>query len=124
MMKNLTFSFLALVTAAVAYAADAEGLSGKWSVHTSAAGRENDQTCEFAQKGADLTGNCKSQRGTVNVTGKVDGKKVTWTYKSESEGGMVTVVFNGTSESATKMSGTVLAVEYSVEGEFSATRAN
>jgi hypothetical protein len=52
----------------------------------------------------------------------VDDKNVTWTEKSESEGGPVTVVYKGTIESATKMTGKVTAVEFSIEGEFKATR--
>jgi len=53
----------------------------------------------------------------------VEGKNVTWTYKTDTQGGVVTVIHKGTIESPDKISGTLTAVEYSVEGEFTATRA-
>jgi hypothetical protein len=59
----------------------------------------------------------------VQISGKVDGTKVTWTYKGESPGGVVTVVYTGTVESPLKITGKVTAVEFSIEGEFTATRA-
>jgi len=98
-------------------------VAGEWQIHRIAAGRESTQTCTFKQKDSDLTGTCSSDSGPVPLTGKVEGKTVTWTYKADSEGGKVTVVYNGTLESETKMSGTVSAVEFSVEGEFTATRS-
>ena len=48
---------------------------------------------------------------------------MTWTYKTDTQGGVVTVIHKGTIESPDKISGTLTAVEYSVEGEFTATRA-
>ncbi|MBL8177988.1 MAG: hypothetical protein JNK48_25145 [Bryobacterales bacterium] len=99
-------------------------LSGKWQVHRSAAGRESTQECTLAQKGGELSGSCKGDRGTVEVKGKVEGSNATWTYTAESEGGTVTVVYKGTVESEKKISGTVTAVEFSVEGEFTATLLN
>lgn len=98
-------------------------VSGDWRVHTSAAGRQSDSTCAFTQKGADVTGSCKSERGTVRFTGKVEGDRIEWGYKTDSEGGPVTVVFKGKIDSQEKMSGSVHAVEFSVEGEFTATRS-
>jgi hypothetical protein len=104
---------------AIAFAAD---VTGDWRVQTSAAGRQNESTCAFTQQGADVSGTCKSERGTVQFAGKVDGDRITWTYKSDSEGGPVTVVFKGKVASQDKMSGSVLAVEFNVEGEFTAAR--
>jgi hypothetical protein len=69
-----------------------------------------------------LTGTCVDDRGTVEMSGKVDGKSATWTYKSDSAGGPVTVVYKGTIDSADRISGTVTAVEFPIEGEFTATR--
>jgi hypothetical protein len=78
--------------------------------------------CYQSQKDTELSGSCSADQGTVKISGKVDGKKATWTYKGESPGGPVTVVYNGTVDSADKMSGKVTAVEFSVEGDFTATR--
>ena len=121
---KLKFAALILVFgAAAALAADPPSVTGKWHVHTSIAGTENDHTCSLTQKGTELTGTCTTdQSGTVNLSGKVDGKKVTWSYKSEYNGTPLTVNYDGTYE-AGKMSGTVSVPEFSVDGEFTAIPA-
>ena len=106
---------------------DSATVSGKWQVHLSAAGRESEVTCTLTQKDGDLTGNCRNERGPAELTGKVEGKKVTWTYKTDSEGGPVTLVYrgvhSGAADSASKITGTITAVEFGVDGEFTATLA-
>jgi hypothetical protein len=57
----------------------------------------------------------------VNLTGKVDDKNVTWTYKSEYDGTPITVKYQGRLDSATKIVGTVIVAEYGAGGEFTAT---
>jgi hypothetical protein len=104
-------------------AADGDSLSGRWLVHRSAGGNESQIDCAFTQKNNDLTGTCESDRGRLQLTGKLDGKLITWTHKSESPGGPVTVVYKGTVESTAKITGTLTAVEFAIEGEFTATRA-
>jgi hypothetical protein len=113
---------LAFLLAAAA-AADDVSLSGKWQIQRNAGGNDSQQECVFTQKNGDLTGTCKDERGTVEMSGKVDGKRVTWTYKGDSPGGPVTVTYNGTLDSPAKITGRVLAVEFSIEGDFIATRA-
>ena len=122
-MRLVLLSLLLASAAVLAPAADDASLSGKWQIQRSAAGRESQLDCTFTQKNSDLTGSCSSDRGKVEISGKVDGKSVTWTHKSESEGGPVTVVYQGTVESATKITGKVTAIEFSIEGEFTATRS-
>ena len=122
-MRIQLLAFLMAAAAVSAIAADEAPLTGKWQIQRSAAGNESRQDCTFTQKDKDLTGTCQDERGTVTISGKVEGKKVTWTYKGESPGGLVTVVYSGAVESASKMSGSVEALEYSVVGEFTATRA-
>ena len=56
-------------------------------------------------------------------SGKVDGKAVAFTFKSEYNGAPLTVEYKGTLESASKIVGTVNVVEYGVGGEFTATQA-
>lgn len=121
-MNQLRISILLLCTAALAAAADAK-VTGEWQIQRNAAGRESTGTCTFTQQGNDLGGTCTGQSGAVKLTGKVDGKKVTWTIKTDSEAGAVTVIYSGTLESDNAMSGSVTAVEFSVEGEFKATRS-
>lgn len=120
-MSLLLRSLLASLTTLAA--ADAPSLTGKWQVNANAAGRESQAGCTFTQKSNGLTGNCRVPRGDVNITGTVEGKKVTWTYKSDSEGGPVTVVYKGTLDAANKITGTVTAVEFGIEGDFTATQS-
>ncbi len=120
-MMRLPASILVLLFGATLAAAaqEASPVEGKWKVHTSAAGRENDQICAFQQKGGELSGHCVTPHGKAELAGKVEGVDITWTYKTDSEGGPVTVVFKGKVDpAARKMAGSILAVEFSVEGEF------
>lgn len=123
-MKIPLIALLLAAAAVPAPAADDASLTGKWQIQRSAAGNESQQDCTFTQKNGDLTGTCNStDRGTVEISGKVNGKNVTWTYKGESPGGPVTVIYTGTVESATRITGKVTAVEFSIEGDFTATRS-
>jgi hypothetical protein len=112
-----------LLVLSLALAANGESISGKWQVHTVAQGNERHYTCTINQEAQALSGTCNTGERTVQLAGKVDGKKVTWTYKSEYNGSPLTVVFKGAIESPTKMAGTVLAEEFNVEGDFTATAA-
>ena len=99
-------------------------VAGEWQIQRSVGGSESSQTCTFVQKDAELTGSCSTPAGAVQLTGTVNGKTVTWTIKQESsQGGTVTVAYKGTIETDTKMSGTVTAGEYGIDGEFVATKA-
>lgn len=112
---------LAIFTLCMAAAAEEPVLNGKWHIERSAAGRESTQDCTFTQNGQKLSGSCTSRQGDVKLQGKVTGKSVTWTFQSDSEGGAVTVVYAGQMETPTKITGKVVAVEFGVEGQFTAT---
>ena len=120
MRPLLLLAFLLAAGAVVVYAADTRSLTGKWQVHTSAAGREDEYACAFSQKDDDLTGSCIPDEGTVQIAGKVDGKTITWSYKGQ----YGVISFKGTLDPPTKISGTVTAVDYNVEGQFVATQSN
>jgi hypothetical protein len=120
----MKLSLLPLLLSASAFAFTADPLTGKWQIHNSIAGNESDQACTFTQKNEDLTGTCTSdQGGSVTISGKVDGKKVTWSYKSEYNGSPLTLSYEGKLESETKIVGTVNVAEFSVEGEFTANQS-
>ena len=78
---------------------------------------------ERVNKDKELTGTCNTDRGSVQITGKVDEKNVTWKYQSEYNGSPLTVSFKGTMDSATKIKGRVAAEEFGVEGDFTATQS-
>ena len=120
-MKIPLASLLFLSASALAVAADP--FAGKWQIHSNIGGNESDQNCTFTLKDTDLTGSCSSEKGAVNITGKVDGKKVTWSYKSEYNGSPLTVSYEGKLDSDTKITGTVTVAEFSVDGQFTATQS-
>lgn len=105
-----------------AVAADQPSLSGKWQIHATVAGIDYDIACTFTQKDADLTGTCDTDQGSKDVTGKVDADKVTWSYKSEYNGTPITVNHAGEFKDD-KITGSVEVPEFSVTGDFTATRA-
>jgi hypothetical protein len=123
-MKTLILPLLLASASAVTFAVDNTSLSGKWQVHSSVAGNDNDQSCTFTQKDKDLTGTCSTNDNkTVNITGKVDGKKVSWSYKSEYNGSPLTVNYEGKLDSDSKITGTTSVPEFSVDGDFTATQS-
>lgn len=104
-----------------AQAPDAGLFSGKWKVHSFVSGNEYDTECTFVQKDNDLTGTCTTDDGPSKLTGKVDGKKISWQYESEYNGGPLTLKYSGTLD-AGKINGDVDVVQYNVGGGFTATQ--
>jgi len=122
-MKALFLSVLVAAVTVFVCAADNPSISGKWKVHSSIAGNENDANCTFNQKDSDLTGSCTGDSGELKLTGKVDGSKVTFSYDSEYQGTALTVKYSGTLDSAaTKIAGTVTVDPFGVDGDFTATQ--
>ena len=123
-MKALVLFALAASAAVVGVAAAEEpALSGTWQIHQSIVGNDSDSSCTFTQTGDDLAGTCEGAMGTVKISGKVSEKKVNWTIQTEYNGSPLTLKYNGTLASATKMTGTVSVDPYGVDGEFTATSA-
>ena len=119
----ILISAAALTAAAATAHAENASIAGKWHIHDSIGGNDSDSDCVFEQKDADLTGTCKIETGSVKITGKVDGKKATWSYKSEYNGSPLTVTHEGTLGADNKITGTASVPEYSVDGDFTATQA-
>lgn len=114
---------LLLFAAVLAAGADTPSIAGRWQVHSSIAGNDNDQDCNFTQKDNEISGACSSDKGSVNIAGKIDGKKVTWSYKSDYNGTALTVNFEGTLSADNKIAGTVTVPEFSVDGDFTAAQS-
>ena len=120
-MKRLVlFALLALST--VALQAQPASVGGSWTVRADISGNQSESNCTFTQKDTDLTGSCNSDRGTVMITGKVDGKTVNWQFDTQYEGQTLTVYYTGTSQSADKITGSVNVQPMNVSGEFTATK--
>lgn len=116
--------FIATVTllfAPTAFAAGTPSLTGQWAIHNSVAGNESDQECKFTQTDNKLTGTCKSNDKDVQISGSVDGNKVSWKYDSDYNGTPLTLTYSGTFDESGKLSGTVNVDPFSVTGDFTAT---
>ena len=119
-MKRLIF---VLATAAAAAQAPPAAVAGSWTVRADVSGNQSESNCTFTQKEAELSGSCISDRGTVMITGKVEGKTVSWQFDTQYEGQTLTVYYSGTSQSADKITGTINVQPMNVSGEFTATKA-
>jgi hypothetical protein len=115
-MKALLLSLFAGVTMAAA-----AGVRGNGLVHTAFSGNESDLICTFTQKEDALTGTCAGDRGKFEVSGKVNGSKVSWSYKSEYNGTPLTVKHDGAVDGTAGIKGNVEVPEFGVSGEFTAT---
>src|SRR5258708_15333093 len=120
-MKRL-LAISALLFASFAFAAP--NLTGKWTIHNSIAGNENDQECKFVVTDNKITGSCKSQDKDLLVIGTVDGNKVSWQYQSEYNGSPLTLIYTANLDGSGKIAGTVEVQPYGVTGDFAAAKSS
>jgi len=120
-MKAFPLWFLLALVAIPSAAADGPSVAGTWKVHNSIVGNESDQDCSFTQQGKDISGTCSLEQGTAKVTGKVTDAKITWQYDTEYNGSPLTLVYTGTMDKDSKITGTVEVQPMSVNGDFTAT---
>lgn len=118
-MKKLFVSATLLFASSV-FAAGAPSLTGDWTIHNSIAGNENDQACKFVQTETKLTGSCKTEDKEVQITGSVDGNKVTWKYDSDYNGSPLTLIYTATLDDSGKFAGSVEVQPFGVTGDFTA----
>lgn len=119
-MKFALALFVLVATVGLVHA-EPTPVSGKWKIHTVLV-QESDSTCTFTQKETKLTGTCEGDNGKFDITGKVDGNKVSWNFRTEYNGSPLTVSYNGKLESDSKMAGTASVAEMSLDGEFTAVK--
>jgi hypothetical protein len=121
-MKDLTLlSILFFSAAAYAAAAEAPSLAGNWAIHISVMGNEAEQSCTFTLKDKGLTGTCSGERVAGSVSGTVDGNQVKWQLKRQTAE-EPTLDYSGTISADGTITGTVDVTQYSVSGEFKATK--
>jgi hypothetical protein len=117
------FAIAALLASAFAFAQaqdTSSPLTGKWKIHSSIAGNDSDLTCTFARANSDLSGTCPGPDGDVKFTGKIDGKKVSWSYQTQYNGSPLTMKYEGNLDPG-KITGSVTVEQYGVTGDFTAT---
>lgn len=116
------FVLLAIALIPVVVTAQPASVAGKWEINGTVGGTQTYSECNFTQKDADLTGTCEGDQGPKEITGKVDGKSVSWQLNAQWEGQTLTVYYKGSLQSPEKITGTVDVQPLSVSGEFTATR--
>jgi hypothetical protein len=121
-MKRLLFLAFALVPV-LAGGSQPVSVEGRWMVSANVGGTASNMDCNFTQKDAELTGGCEVDQTPHDITGKVDGKTVTWQFNTQYEGQTLTVIYSGKVESPDTFSGTVDVQPLNVSGDFTAKRA-
>ena len=121
-MKKIATVVLLASAFILAQAQSSSSITGTWKLHQSIAGNESDSVCTLKQSSVDLAGTCDAGMGSVKVTGKVDGKKVTWSYSAEMNGTSLTAKYEGTVTPG-KIVGNVSVDPYGVSGDFTATQS-
>lgn len=117
-MNKLLIPSLLLLAATPMFAFGAAGITGPYTLHSSIAGTDTDQTCSLSQADNKLTGSCKSDTGEVKLTGTMDGKKVTIKINTEYNGDPLTVTYSGTLDDSGVIKGDVDVEPMGVTGDF------
>lgn len=122
-MKKILVTLFSLTCVSLALAADVN-ITGVWKVDSETVGNVSSVLMPIKQDGTKLTISMKMPDGKeVTVTGKVEGKKVTWAFTSEWEGNPLTVNYAGTlDEAGVKITGTSDVQPMGIEGTFVATK--
>jgi len=103
--------------------APAPDLNATWSLTGSVEGVTFMETCALVQADTKLSGTCKDDIATHDVTGTVAEKSVTFSHASQYEGQALTLSFAGHLDDTGTLSGTVDVQPIGYSGTFSATKA-
>jgi hypothetical protein len=122
--RLLTLAFVLACSAAALGQATPASVAGVWKVTGDVSGVAVDQVCTFAQDGKKLTGSCKSagEEKPVDISGEVDDKKVTWSFKTTYNGEAIDVTFKGTLDDPAQFKGDIDVQPFGVAGTFSAKK--
>ena len=116
-------TFFLMMMAAGAVTAQAErSIAGTWSVESEVMGNTGSAVCTLTQEGSKVTGKCTSEGIDRPVTGDVTGQKFTFQHPSEYNGEALTLVYSGTFDSDTTLSGALTVKPYEVSGTFKAKK--
>jgi hypothetical protein len=118
-MRSILLAVALLFMPSIAAAAD---VAGSWKVDGSIGEFPVDLVCTFKQDEARLTGVCAGRDiGELPFTGQTDGATVTWSYDVNFQGQQFSIVYSGTTDSATTMKGSI-AVMGNPSGSFTAKK--
>lgn len=84
---------LAALASASAYAAD---ISGTWEAQVDLDAGSGTATFTFKQSGETLTGTYSGTLGEANITGKLEGRHVEWSFEASMGGESAKIKYSGT----------------------------
>lgn len=112
--------FLILLTASGLLIAE-QNLTGKWTIHNTIGGEESELQCNVVQSGDVLRGTCKVEGHEVELTGSVNGSRVSWQYEFELYGSSMTTTYTAAVTGTKKIRGSVEVQPIGFTGDFEAT---
>jgi hypothetical protein len=124
--RNMLLAIAALLAVATADATAQVNVAGAWAMEvTTDAGGTTNPTMTLEQNGTALTGHYSSTTlGEADVTGTVDGNRVTIRFAVDMQGQEVPVMYVATVDAAGVMTGTIDLAGGLASGTFTARRAN
>ncbi len=117
-MKLLTLAFL---TAAAVFAAD-DVVSGSWNIDGDVQGNPVRELCTLTLADGKITGTCKGDQGSNDVTGEITGAKVVFRHPGEYNGDKLTITYAGTIDDMGVLKGTIDVQPMDVAGDFTAKK--
>lgn len=100
----------------------AADVTGDWKVEGAVTGNPVALVCSLKQEDAKLTGKCVSSTNGINapVTGKVDGRNITFQFDFDYNGMALTMAFAGANDVENAIKGSIEVA--GVEGSFTAAK--
>jgi len=119
-LDRMTRLLSLLLSAALAFAAQAADISGSWDFKVSSPRGEHTAKLTVTQQGEKIAGSFQSERGDFKVDGAVKGDDVEFSVHYTGGDAPTSIPFRGKLEGAAKMSGRYNAGE--AEGNWTATK--
>jgi len=105
----------------VSFAASAADVTGNWNLTVENPRGTSNPTMALVQKGEEVTGTYKSQRGEMPVTGTLKGNDLKLSYTVNMQGNSMTINYEGTVD-GDSIAGKVVMGQMG-EGKFTAKKA-
>ena len=109
-----------LLSGSVLSAADL--VTGSWKIEGDVSGTSFSEACTLKLTENKVSGTCTNPEKSYDVTGDVDGQKVTFTHAAEYNGDPLTLTYTGTLDESGAMKGSVDVQPMGVSGDFTATK--
>lgn len=114
---------LGIVLLSVLPVAAADTFSGTWTITGDVSGNPVNEVCTMKQAETHVTGSCQGiEKKSYDLTGDVDGKKITFKHGGEYQGGDLTLTYSGTIDEKGVLKGTLDVAPYDASGDFTATK--